>query len=389
MGEDIEVLRLRLRELETKSELLERMVSVLGRIEEVAEKNLNLEREKRLLQEKAEELYTFWTMSRALSGILNLDELFKLTLHLIGRSLRVDQYSLMLLEEDRLVVKAAFGIPEELVQGFTLLVGEGVSGLVAQTGDPLLVPDLSQEPRFLEHQWWNRRTGSFLSVPLLVRKREVIGVLSAHKPEVRAFTASDLEVFSAAAAQIAIAIESAKVYQRTKELSSQDDLTLLFNRRHLFDQLEKEVQRAKRYDRLFSVIILDIDDFKRYNDTYGHLQGDEVLKEIARLIRANIRRADVAARYGGEEFVVLLPEISKSGAIIVAEKIRTTVEQYPFPGRETQPGGRLTITLGVASFPKDAEEGHRLLDLADRALYVGKAQGGNRVCPYGTVVEKL
>lgn len=191
------------------------------------------------------------------------------------------------------------------------------------------------------------------------------------------------------AAQIAIAIKNAQLYQRTRELSSQDDLTLLFSRRHLFDQLEKEVQRAKRYGRLFSVVMLDIDDFKRYNDTYGHLRGDEVLKEIARLIRTNIRRADIAARYGGEEFVILLPEIPKSGAIVVAEKIRSAVEKHPFPGRETQPGGRLTITLGVSSFPQDAEEGHRLLDLADRALYVGKAQGGNRVSPYGTVVEKL
>ena len=167
MKEDVEALRLRLKELETKSELLERMVRVLGKIEELAEKNLTLEREKRLLQEKVEELYTFWTVSRALSGILSLDELFKLTLHLIGRSLRVDQYSLMLLEGDRLVVKAAFGIPENLVQGFALRVGEGISGLVAQTGEPILVPDLSKEPRFLEHQWWTKRTGSFLSVPLL------------------------------------------------------------------------------------------------------------------------------------------------------------------------------------------------------------------------------
>lgn len=389
MEEDVEALRLRLRELETKSELLERMVKALGKIEELSEKNLTLEREKRLLQEKVEELYTFWTMSRALSGILDLDELFKLALHLIGRSLKVDQYSLMLLEEDRLVVKAAFGIPEELVRDFILRVGEGISGLVAQRGEPILVQDLSKEPRFLEYQWWTKRTGSFLSVPLLVKKREVIGVLSAHKPELHAFTEEDLEVFSAVAAQIAIAIENAQLYQRTRELSSLDDLTHLFNRRHLFDQLEKEVQRAKRYGRLFSVVILDIDDFKRYNDTYGHLRGDEVLREIARLIKANIRRADIAARYGGEEFVILLPEIPKSGAIIVAEKIRSAIEKHPFPGRETQPGGKLTITLGVSSFPQDAEEGHRLLELADRALYVGKAQGGNRVSPYGTVIERL
>ena len=140
-----------------------------------------------------------------------------------------------------------------------------------------------------------------------------------------------------------------------------------------------EVQRASRYRRVFSLLMLDLDDFKRYNDTYGHLKGDEVLRQVARLQLGTTRRADVVGRFGGEEFVVLLPEINKQGAAVVAEKIRAAVEQHPFFGRETQPGGMLTLTLGLASYPTDSEDGLELVDLADRVLYLGKQQGGNCV----------
>jgi diguanylate cyclase (GGDEF)-like protein len=124
---------------------------------------------------------------------------------------------------------------------------------------------------------------------------------------------------------------------------------------------------------------LDLDDFKRYNDTYGHLQGDEALKALARLLLAKTRRADVVARFGGEEFVLLLPETTAARARVAAEKIRAAVEQHPFPGRDTQPGGRLTVTLGVATCLGDAEDTLAVVDLADRAMYLGKEQGGNQV----------
>ncbi|OGB93189.1 MAG: hypothetical protein A3H39_18680 [candidate division NC10 bacterium RIFCSPLOWO2_02_FULL_66_22] len=374
-------LQQRVRELEAQVQGQAREIRAFEKIELLQDHNRELEAENRTLQEKVAELHTFLNLSKTLSATLNMEELFRLALHLIGRSLHVDAYSLMLLDEagERLVVKAAFGLPEDGGPDLALRLGEGISGLVAQTGQAMLVPDASAESRFLEQECFPQQHGSFICVPLRIKGREVIGVLNAQKPEPHGFSLGDMDLFQAVANQVAAALENAQLYQRTKELSARDDLTGLFNRRHFFDNLEKEIQRARRYRRVFSLLMLDLDDFKGYNDTHGHLRGDEALKEVARLLLANSRRADVVGRFGGEEFVVLLPEINKQGAAVVAEKMRTAVEQYAFFGRESQPGGRLTVTLGLVTYPVDSEEGLELVDLADRALYAGKQQGGNRV----------
>jgi len=376
------VLRQRIRELEMQIQAQARDIRALEKIETLQDHLHEVEGDNRALRERVAELHTFLNLSKTLSATLNMDELFRLALHLIGRSLHVDAYSLMLLDEtgEHLVVRAAFGLPEDVTSGVTLRLGEGISGLVAQTGQAMLVPDVNVESRFVEGESFRIQRGSFICVPLRVRRYEVIGVLNALKPDPPGFTVGDLDLFQAVANQVATALENAQLFQRTKELSTRDDLTGLFNRRHFFENIEKEVQRARRYRRVFSVIILDLDDFKKYNDTHGHLKGDEALREMARLLQATTRRADIVARYGGEEFVVLLPEINAQGAAVVGEKIRTAVEQYPFAGRDTQPGGTMTVTLGLATYPTDAEEGLELVDVADRALYSGKQQGGNRVC---------
>lgn len=373
----------RIRDLETRVQSQAREIRALEKIELLQDRNRELEAENRGLREKVAELYSFWNLSKTLSATLNMEELFRLVLHLVGRSLHVETYSLMLLEEatNRLTVKAAFGLTEDGLQSLTLRLGEGISGLVAQTGQAMLVPDVSAEPRFLEQASFRQRHGSFLCVPLRIKGGKVIGVLNAHKPDPQAFSVADLDLFQAVANQVAVALENAQLYQQTKEMSSRDDLTGLFNRRHFFENLEKEVQRAHRYRRVFSLLMLDLDDFKSYNDTYGHLKGDEVLKELARLLLGTTRRADVVSRFGGEEFVILLPEINRRGGAVVAEKIRAAVEQHPFPGRDTQPGGKLTVTIGLAMYPVDSEDGVELVDIADRALYAGKQQGGNRVHP--------
>ncbi|MBI2561149.1 MAG: sensor domain-containing diguanylate cyclase [candidate division NC10 bacterium] len=378
---DDSALQQRVRELEAQVQGQAREIRALEKIESLQDGNRELEAENRTLREKVAELHTFLNLSKTLSATLNMEELFRLALHLIGRSLHVDAYSLMLLDEagERLVVKAAFGLPEDGGPGLTLRLGEGISGLVAQTGQAMLVPDASAESRFLEQECFPQQHGSFICVPLRIKGREVIGVLNAQKPEPHGFSLGDMDLFQAVANQVAAALENAQLYQRTKELSARDDLTGLFNRRHFFENLEKEIQRARRYRRVFSLLMLDLDDFKGYNDSHGHLRGDEALKEVARLLLANSRRADVVGRFGGEEFVVLLPEINKQGAAVVAEKMRAAVEQYAFFGRESQPGGRLTVTLGLVTYPVDSEEGLELVDLADRALYAGKQQGGNRV----------
>jgi diguanylate cyclase (GGDEF)-like protein len=370
-----------LRALEAQLQGQAREIRALEKIEGLQDRTRELETENRTLQARLTELHTFLTLSQSLAATLNLEELYRLALHLLGRALQVDAYALLLLDEagERLVLKAAFGLPAEEALGLTLRRGEGLAGLVAQSGQALLVPDVSAEPRCRAPEALALPRGACLGVPLRRPGRELLGVLTAYRPDPHGFTLGDLDLGQAVAHQVAAALENAQLYQRTKELSTRDDLTGLFNRRHFFDQLEKEVQRARRYRRVFSLLLLDLDGFKGYNDTHGHLQGDEALKEVARLLLASTRRADIVARFGGEEFVVLLPEVPAAGAAVVAEKIRTAVEGYPFAGRHTQPGGRLTVTLGLATYPPDAAGGLELLDLADRAMYLGKQQGGNRV----------
>jgi diguanylate cyclase (GGDEF)-like protein len=382
VGGDEPPLRQRVRALEAQVQRQAREIRGREKIEGLQDRTQALETENRALRERVAELHTFLNLSQILAATLNMEELFRLALHRIGRALHVDAYALLLLDEsrERLVVKAAFGLPEEGAGGLSLRAGEGISGLVAQTGQALLVPDISREPRCLEQEAFGLPRGAFICVPLRLQGREVIGVLTAQTPEPHGFALGDLDLFQAVANQVAAALENAQLYQRTQELASRDDLTGLFNRRHFFDQLEKEIQRARRYRRVFALLFLDLDDFKGYNDTHGHLQGDEALREVARLLLASTRRADIVARFGGEEFVVLLPEITAPGAAVVAEKIRGAVEASPFAGRSSQPGGRLTGTLGLAAYPSDAEDGLALVDLADRALYLGMQQGGNRVC---------
>lgn len=376
-----QALRQRLQTLEAQVQGQAREIRALERIEGLQEQSQTLERENRGLRARVAELHTVLTLSQRLAATVNLEELGRLALHLIGRALPVEAYAILLWDEagERLGVQAAFGLPEEGTRGLTLRLGEGLAGLVAQTGQALLIPDVSAEPRCRAEAPLHLPRGACLCLPLRLPGRAPLGVLTAQHPEPHGLTLGDLDLGQAVANQVAAALENAQLYQRTKELATRDELTGLFNRRHFFDQLEKEVQRARRYRRVFALLLLDLDGFKAYNDTHGHLQGDEALKEVARLLLAGTRRADIVARFGGEEFVVLLPEIAAPGAGVVAEKIRTAVAAYPFAGRHTQPGGQLTVTLGLASYPTDATEGLELLDRADRAMYLGKQQGGNRV----------
>lgn len=190
-----------------------------------------------------------------------------------------------------------------------------------------------------------------------------------------------------------------KVEDRTKELnelnlklneiSITDGLTGIYNHMHFYDRLTDEVNRAVRYGRPLSVIMADIDYFKHYNDTNGHIEGDHVLKEIASCIRRNVRDQDIVARYGGEEFAIVLPETGKEGVLIIAGRIREYLLNQTFPHEEKQPGGKLTMSFGVAAFPDDADDPKRLMEMADKALYRAKKNGRNRVEVYETALSGI
>jgi diguanylate cyclase (GGDEF)-like protein len=170
-----------------------------------------------------------------------------------------------------------------------------------------------------------------------------------------------------------------KSYEIAAAQACTDPMTGLYNRLHLWRIFDRELERAARYGRLCSAIMIDIDFFKNYNDMHGHLKGDEVLKKAAEIFRQNIRNTDISVRYGGEEFLIIMPETGKDLARLVGEKLRKAFEDCPFPHEETQPGGRLTVSVGIATFPEDAEDARTLVDKADNALYRAKKQGRNRV----------
>ena len=160
-----------------------------------------------------------------------------------------------------------------------------------------------------------------------------------------------------------------------------DELTGLFNRRFFNSVLAKQVATAQRFGQTFSLLMLDVDRFKLYNDTHGHLAGDRALADMARLLQLGARDIDYVVRYGGEEFVVILPQANKEQALTVAERHRWAIRQHPFPGEESQPGGHLTVSLGVATYPVDARDARSLVAQADLALYQAKRHGRDQAWP--------
>ncbi len=165
-----------------------------------------------------------------------------------------------------------------------------------------------------------------------------------------------------------------------KSLACRDGLTGLFNHRYFQDSLTTELNRSGRHEEIFSLLFIDVDNFKQYNDTHGHLEGDRLLQILAGIMRKVIRKFDVLARYGGEEFVIILPETSKESARIMGEKMRRIVESYPFEGRETQPLGNVTISVGISTYPEDGNDRYTLIQRADDAMYQAKNNGRNAVC---------
>jgi diguanylate cyclase (GGDEF)-like protein len=170
------------------------------------------------------------------------------------------------------------------------------------------------------------------------------------------------------------------------EISITDSLTALYNRKHLMETLDKEVARSERHKHTFALLVIDIDHFKEYNDTYGHLAGDEVLRRLAAVFKKSIRSCDYAARYGGEEFIVLLPEISAEDGVQAAERIRNQVAEKKF-GSNKKPIV-VTVSVGVAAYPKNGKDPESVIKKADGALYKAKEHGRNRVVLAGTTPKK-
>lgn len=328
--------------------------------------------------------YALEQVYKAIAPVLDREELYETILMKSSELVGAECGSLMILDNKNKVlsIKAARGMEKSLADGLKVKVGEGISGSIAAKGVPVIVKDIEDEVP----SWKNRpryRTKSFISIPLKLENR-VIGVINvADKLSGGAFSEEDLHLLLSFSNYASIAIERGAYYSMSEELkmlSMTDPLTALFNRRYFRERLYEEVERVKRHDGCFSTVIIDIDNFKQFNDRYGHVAGDELLKGVSRAVKDAVRSMDVVSRYGGEEFAVILPETNKKDAVVIAERMRKGVQEYRPPHNifDELP----TISLGVAEFPADASHIDDLINKADRAMYLAKRMGKNRVVVY-------
>jgi diguanylate cyclase (GGDEF)-like protein len=306
----------------------------------------------------------------------------------VPERLGIPQFSIMLVAPDgKLEVKSAYPSGQG-TEGLVFEIGEGACGRAAQIKEPIYIADLAADTSIyrVRAEGLGRAMGSLLAVPM-VHRDSLLGVLNFERPEKDGFLAEELEFLSAVADQAAMAVKNARLHEQTVELSITDPLTGVPNRRHLFARLEMEIARANRFGNQVSFLMVDIDHFKHLNDAAGHRAGDQVLRQVCDLMRVQVRRVDTLARYGGEEFVLILPQVTKAEALEVAEKLRRAVEEAPLEHGRVQPGGHVTISVGVANLPVDSTEQNRLVDCADSALYASKRGGRNRVTGYAPGME--
>lgn len=223
---------------------------------------------------------------------------------------------------------------------------------------------------------------SLICTPVMVQD-EVKGIIHLDSLEKDAFDEEDKLFVEQLAEAIAIAMERALEHSKVKTLSVEDGLTGCFNRRKLDQDVDSEISRSRRYQRNFSILMIDVDWFKKYNDHHGHGRGDELLIAIVELFKKNLRDSDEVYRYGGEEFVIKLPENDRQRALTVATKLQELVAATPFDGeKESQPERKVTISIGLATYPWDGNNRDELYKSADTRLYEAKKRGRNRVCAY-------
>jgi diguanylate cyclase (GGDEF)-like protein len=308
--------------------------------------------------------------------------------------LHADRASLLVYDEasEQLTVRAAVGIPAELSEVSSIRLGEGIAGEVLENKRPYMASDLEAAGFRAAPADRRYKTKSFISYPIVIGGRRV-GVLNvADKTGGGHYNDLDLSVLDIVGPQVALALERAEWQEKASQyqlMSITDPLTALQNRRYLEERLAEEVNRTRRYEQPLSFLMIDIDDFKHYNDRNGHPAGDLALQMTAQELKGSLRSADVASRYGGEEFCILLPQTSLPEAGVIAERMREKIERKTFPHSAEQPLGAVTISIGVSTFSPTVDTAEKIIWAADRALYEAKRKGKNKIAFYHDVEWKI
>lgn len=325
---------------------------------------------------------TLMEIARALASPSDLEEILQQIMFQVSRLLNPKALSLLLRDDITGELEYSLVISDvaDRLKGGRLPAGEGVAGWVATNGQSLIIPDVRCDPRFSAE--FDKKLSftprSIACVPVKSHDK-VFGVIQLiNSIEGGIFDDADEQILTAIADFAGIAISNAKALDKIKQLVITDDLTGLYNSRYFFEQIEYEVERAKRYQSSLSLVFFDLDYFKNVNDTYGHLTGSRLLAEVGAVVAENIRNTDKAARYGGDEFVIILPQTEKPGAYSFALKLHNELNKKAFFSNN---GDRLTVSgsFGVASFPDDALHPNELIAKADEAMYLVKETGRNGV----------
>lgn len=359
----------------------------LAELDQAAEKVLDRLREERARAEEArqEVINSAIQLGEVLESTLDMSRILRLVLDVVAARLDALQGVIFLFTSgrDRLEAQASLGMPLTRLRQQELLAGEGVAGWVAVTGEPVTIPSLAgPSPHAPEPD-----TDTALAVPIMVRNR-TYAVLALYGRQEGVFHPADVDTIIQFVARAGVGIENVIRHQDAQRRSITDGLTGVWNRRYLELRAREELERSIRFSRPFSLLMIDLDNFKEVNDRFGHRSGDEVLVEVARRMTEATRELDTCARYGGDEFVLLLPETDDEGARIVADKLRRSIATRPI--RVTDVGElAVTVSIGVAAFPEHGKTLGEVLQKADLALYGAKRSGKNRVVVAGDPCEDI
>jgi diguanylate cyclase (GGDEF)-like protein len=370
-------------EIVTSSEATEGKVDTLREEQLAQTQRMNAE-----LAEAFNDIALLYTVSQQLNSVVGIDELIR-----VVRKIFYDKFAclsfgfyLVMPRHQRVrLVAHKEGHLEQTSAQQQMNVLEVVSREVFRRRHNIYMSDLRQAPQSTIMRVAQGMGGSLFAVPLIVRD-EMIGALVVSRHQRNAFSPIERQSIDSIASQISVAFDRARLYTKTKELAVKDELTGVYNRRHFQQMLNLEFKRAERFRRPVSLLLLDVDHFKKFNDTYGHLKGDEVLRSLAQLVKNSLREVDLVARYGGEEFVIVLPNTAFADALKVAEKLRVLILSrlriVPDSVRDQKEAFSITASIGVSAYPDCARTPKALINTADMALYKAKRENRNTVRAY-------
>jgi diguanylate cyclase (GGDEF)-like protein len=325
-------------------------------------------------RQREEELFLISHLAAIMTSSLDIRQIYDSFIHELRKVLDVDWAAITLVEGEEINLLAITSeIGSAWQTGDRLPLKDTATEWVVTNKAPLLEPNLPEESRFWTGKYHIKQgVQSLVFLPLMVGA-EAIGSMCIASRRPNAYNQSQVQLLSQLASRIAMSIENARLYAQAEQRARVDELTGLWNRRHLMERIQVEIGRHSRYGGAFSLVILDLDSFKAFNDTYGHIEGDRLLKQLGIVLKSAIRDADEAFRYGGDEFAILLPQTSIKDAQEVAERVRHRINSEVRTGSVAT-----TASLGLASWPVDGIAISEIISAADKALYSAKQRGGNQ-----------